>query len=340
VVFYPAALLGLLLGQSSVLMGALFAAAAMTLERRPILAGACLGLLVCKPQLILLVPLALVAGRRWRAALSAAASAAGLGLASLAVFGPGVFTAWLRLAPLDLAVLDDPDLWPKMIGLYPALRLLGAGAAVAAAAQSVLACGCAVVVWRVWRRRPAPAALAVLAVCDLLATPYAFAYDLTGLIAPLAWLAGCRAGAGLAPLDDFAAGFPQRGGDSPPAPAWLRWAEASGPAGEALVAGAAYGLAFLAPPVAAVTRIPVAPAVLGGLLILLLRRSRRRQGRDGQDRAAPCISPGAPVSPGLWTLRGPFFGFGLPAPGRSRGRASSRPGAQGMNPSPPHPKPS
>jgi len=37
------------------------------LERRPLLAGGLLGLLIYKPQLGLLIPVALVAGRHWRA---------------------------------------------------------------------------------------------------------------------------------------------------------------------------------------------------------------------------------------------------------------------------------
>jgi hypothetical protein len=44
------------------------------LERRPLLAGGLLGLLIYKLQLGLLIPVALLAGRHWRASEGVAAS--------------------------------------------------------------------------------------------------------------------------------------------------------------------------------------------------------------------------------------------------------------------------
>ena len=46
---------------------ALFGGGLSLLERRPLLAGGLLGLLIYKPQLGLLIPVALLAGRHWRA---------------------------------------------------------------------------------------------------------------------------------------------------------------------------------------------------------------------------------------------------------------------------------
>jgi hypothetical protein len=45
------------------------------LERRPYLAGSLFGLMIFKPQLGLLLPVALIAGRQWRVFAAAAATA-------------------------------------------------------------------------------------------------------------------------------------------------------------------------------------------------------------------------------------------------------------------------
>ncbi|WP_029586365.1 glycosyltransferase 87 family protein [Bradyrhizobium sp. URHD0069] len=60
-------------GQNSTWTAALFGGGLSPLERRPLLAGGLLGLLIYKPQLGLLIPVAL-AGRHWRASEGVAVS--------------------------------------------------------------------------------------------------------------------------------------------------------------------------------------------------------------------------------------------------------------------------
>ena len=69
----PATILTFPFGQNGLLTAALFLAGLSCLDRRPVLAGLCFALLTFKPQLGLLIPIALLAGRHWRAFLVAVA---------------------------------------------------------------------------------------------------------------------------------------------------------------------------------------------------------------------------------------------------------------------------
>jgi hypothetical protein len=73
---FPAAFWALGLGQNSFLTAALFGAGTLWIDRRPILAGFCFGALCYKPHFALLVPIALLAGRHWRALGASLGSAA------------------------------------------------------------------------------------------------------------------------------------------------------------------------------------------------------------------------------------------------------------------------
>src|SRR6202007_3224914 len=101
---FPAVWWNFGLGQNAFLTAALFGAATLLVDRRPILAGLLFGALCYKPHFGLLVPLALAAGGRWRCFAAAAASAGGLVLASLMVFGSSTWEAFLAAAAGSHAV--------------------------------------------------------------------------------------------------------------------------------------------------------------------------------------------------------------------------------------------
>lgn len=187
---FPATYLNFLQGQNGFLTTALFAGAVVCLEKRPILAGILIGLLTCKPQLGLLIPLALVCGRHWTAFISAAISTAVFILAATLAVGTDSWVAFWNNMPVVRAVVEEGLLpWAEMPGLYPALRVIGLGNGPAIVAQVLLAVGvAAAVAWVWWRNIPTPVAAAVLAVGTLLATPYSFNYDLTLLAVPIALL--------------------------------------------------------------------------------------------------------------------------------------------------------
>src|SRR5258706_16321345 len=70
----PAVFVNAVRGQNGTWTAALCGGGLSLLERRPLLAGGLLGLLIYKPQLGLLIPVALLAGRHWRASKGVAVS--------------------------------------------------------------------------------------------------------------------------------------------------------------------------------------------------------------------------------------------------------------------------
>jgi Glycosyltransferase family 87 len=190
-----------LTGQCGFLTASLIGAALVLLERHPVLAGVFIGCLTYKPQFGILFPIALVAGRRWLAFASAAATVVVLVGASIAFFGIETWTAFPHTlaaqAGLNL-VPDAPSQWTYLQSVYGLIRYLRAGAALAGLAQAATTCGIAVIVWVVWRSRTAYALKsAALSAGVLIATPYAFGYDLAAIAIPVAFLASDQIRSGL-----------------------------------------------------------------------------------------------------------------------------------------------
>lgn len=188
---FPATFINLFHGQNGFLNAALLGAALLALERRPVVAGILLGLLSYKPHFGLLVPLALLAGGYWRTMLAAAVTTLAFAGLSLAAFGLEAWIAFIDNMPFVRLVLENGHLpWFKMPTSFAALRLLGAPVPVAYLAQGLAAAAAVVAVIWAWRRPgPLAARAAVLVAATLLATPYAFDYDLTLLGLAIAWLA-------------------------------------------------------------------------------------------------------------------------------------------------------
>jgi arabinofuranan 3-O-arabinosyltransferase len=187
----PAVLINDISGQTGLFTAALLGGGLGLLDRRPVTAGAMLGLLACKPQLALLVPFALAAGGRWRAFAAAAATALALVVASLAAFGPEPWADYAAQADLlRRGILEGAEgVWHRFASVFMAVRTLGAGVATAYAVQAAAAvCALAAVVL-VWRSR-APRAVqgAVLVLGSFLATPYLQDYDLVVATFAVVWL--------------------------------------------------------------------------------------------------------------------------------------------------------
>jgi Glycosyltransferase family 87 len=191
---FPAVFWTIGLGQNSFLTAALFGAATLFVDRRPVLAGLLFGALCYKPHLGLLVPVALAAGGRWRVFAGAAASVAGLVLLSLALFGEATWHAYLLAAAASPATYDSGRIhlsgYATPMG---AVLLLGGGRAGAYAVQAAMTLVAAGIVGLVWRRGASlPARAATLAAGTLVAVPVALFYDL--MLAALAGLWLIRAG--------------------------------------------------------------------------------------------------------------------------------------------------
>lgn len=181
----------LAVGQTGALVAGLLGAALLLLPAWPTAAGVLIGLLSFKPHLGLIIPVALIATRQWRAVWAAACTVLLMFSGSLVLFGP---EPWLAFGPalskFGAFVLSDANLDAfKLQSVYGVLRTLGAPPNVALTMQVVVALGLATLVWQVWRRPGAYDLKAgVLCCAAVLASPYVFHYDLILLTIAQAFL--------------------------------------------------------------------------------------------------------------------------------------------------------
>ncbi|HVU41626.1 MAG TPA: glycosyltransferase family 87 protein [Xanthobacteraceae bacterium] len=198
---YPAVLINIGHGQNGFLTAALLGGALIVLDRRPILAGILIGLLVYKPQFGLMIPLALVAGGHWRTFAAAAATVAALTLVTTLAFGPEVWPAFKASTEFSRSVVLEQGQtgWQKIQSVFSWARMWGAPIPLAYALQGALTIAIGVVIVRVWRSAAAPALKsATLCVAAILATPYSLDYDMMVLAPVIAFFAldGLRRGFG------------------------------------------------------------------------------------------------------------------------------------------------
>ena len=241
---FPAVFWTIALGQDAFLTAALFGGFTLLLDRRPAGAGVMLGLLSYKPHFGILLPVALVAGRRWRTFVAAAISVAALIGLSIAIFGWQTWAAYLhsfagagaiyQSGKVDFAGIDTP---------FGAAHLLAAGSAAADAVQAVAALAMIGITALIWRRSAShPMRCATLLAATLLAVPLALLYDKLILLVAICWLV--RAGE-------------EQG--------WLPW--------EKLVLLAVWPASVVSWPIGAGFRIPLGPLVTAAVLVLCLRRA-------------------------------------------------------------------
>jgi arabinofuranan 3-O-arabinosyltransferase len=182
-----------LAAQNGGLTAALLGLSLLLLERRPALAGVFIGCLTYKPQYGILFPVALLACRQWRAIAAAAVTAAVLAAISIAVFGIEPWAAFPHGFAVqgELSLGAGPDSnWAYLQTVYGLIRSLHGGAALAWLMQGLSTFAAATIVWIVWRSRVSyPLKAATLSAAALIATPYAFAYDLAAIAIPAAFLA-------------------------------------------------------------------------------------------------------------------------------------------------------
>jgi hypothetical protein len=201
----PFTLWNFLAGQNGFLTGSLLGAALLFLERQPVVAGVFIGCLTYKPQFGILLPVALVAARQWRAIASAVVTFALIGGVTIAVFGVSSWEALpqaiFQQSGVVLAAEGQPDTesdWGRLQTVYGLIRLVHGGATAAWIGQAVTALCAAIIVWMVWRSSARYALkAATLSVTVFLASPYAFTYDLAAIAIPVAFLAKDQIGCGL-----------------------------------------------------------------------------------------------------------------------------------------------
>src|SRR5579863_5133044 len=199
---FPAILSNFIVGQNGFLTAGLIGGALVTLERRPVIAGALIGLLTYKPHLGVLFPIALIAGGHWRAFASAGIVAALITTASWAAFGGETWQAFFaNIGHTSQAFLSDrlAD-FSKLQTAFGLTRMLGGSEPLAWMIQIIVALAAAVAIALLWRGNPgmsrSPSGrarsfeikAAALGAGAMLATPYLYTYDLVVLAVPLAFL--------------------------------------------------------------------------------------------------------------------------------------------------------
>jgi hypothetical protein len=166
-------------GQLTFLIAAIFLWALMLLPARAFAAGCLLGLLFVKPQFGLMVPVALLAGRYWRALAGSAAGAGLLVLLSL-VFGVQPWRDWLQLMfahdPAFAAWMETGRHFGQSVDTC--VRLLGASGHVATLAQLLAIGVAATAVWFAFARPLDVQRRGVVLLCAaVLAAPHVGNYD-------------------------------------------------------------------------------------------------------------------------------------------------------------------
>lgn len=199
VLIAPAGVATIACGQSAFLAAALIVAGVRLAGSRPILGGILIGLLSYRPQLGLLVPIALVAAGFWTAFGVACATALGLAAVATLVFGWAVWPDWVAMLPVYAGNFEQKT---ELLMLKPTvmanLQMIGVTLPVAKLVQALVAVAVAILVWRCFRRDPGPLATAALLLGTFLATPHAFFYDLPMIAAALALFIEARAEKGAA----------------------------------------------------------------------------------------------------------------------------------------------
>jgi hypothetical protein len=242
---FPGALLNLFFGQNGFLSATFLGGGLLLLDRSPWLAGLLLACLTYKPHLAILVPVALVAGRRWRALLAMAIGSGAIILVTTLALGAKVWLAFIHNIPKAMNTLETGGLgmMDMMPTVFMAVHLSGAGVVAARILHgATMLAVVGLVVW-VWRREsPPPLRNAMLVLGILMFSPHGYVYDLAILALPMAWLG------------------------------WEGYTKGWGP-GEKTV----LFLAWISPVVlirlAQATHVQLTPLVLIGLIFLVLRRA-------------------------------------------------------------------
>jgi len=172
-------------GQCVFLTGALAITGVRLLGRRPLLAGVLLGLAAAfKPTVLLMAPVALMAGGHWRSLI--AAGLAGLAMMALSalIWGIGPWRDWFAYAPGYLATITANPAYVQGIvapaGLAARLGLIGGPLLLWRLIFTLSGAAAAIIVFRrttaLWPR------LTALFAASVLATPYAMNYEMTLLL--------------------------------------------------------------------------------------------------------------------------------------------------------------
>jgi hypothetical protein len=185
----PASFENVITGQNGFLTAACLIGGLRCMKKRPVLSGILFGFLAIKPQLGILVPVALCAERQWKTLFTAAVTVVLLVLLSVLLFGAEPWQAYFHTtlayqnAILRMNVVPLQPFQALSPTPFMALRILGVSLPVAYSVAAIFALGGIYAVWWAFSK-PATSTSrqqAVLLTAMFLVTPYALSYDLTTL---------------------------------------------------------------------------------------------------------------------------------------------------------------
>jgi hypothetical protein len=187
---FPGALMNLNYGQNGLFSSALFGGGLLLLNSFPVLAGIVLGMLSYKPNFFVLIPVALLAGRYWRALGSTILSAILLALASGLILGWNTWEAFWHIRHIPIQAMEHGlAALQAMPTIFAVTRSAGGSPLAAYALQGiVMAASVSVVVWVWFRKSPMAIRVSVLTLGSLLFTPFGYEYEFARLAIPLAWI--------------------------------------------------------------------------------------------------------------------------------------------------------
>ena len=187
---FPAVFWTIGLGQNALLTAALFGAATLLVDVRPVWSGLLFGALCYKPHLGLLIPVGLAFGRRWTAFAAAAASALALCGLSAILFGWQSWQDFFSVATASHSTFEFGRInLAGVISPFGAARLVGMDVMAAYAVQTVSTLTMMVLVaWVWWRDCSLEVRAATLLAATLLAVPVVLLYDLMLAAMAALWL--------------------------------------------------------------------------------------------------------------------------------------------------------
>lgn len=179
-------------GQNGNLTAIVIGAGLVMLPRSAKVAGIIFGLLAYKPQLAIVIPFCLLAGRYYSAFVSMAVTVVALVLMSWFAFGADSWVAFFQglLTQTNSAFGTTHEIWERIpTVVITALQVFDSSRAawIWQTCVGLLAITLTVRVWRI-SDKPAPRALALVASMPLV-SPYVWDYDMAILIIPVAFLA-------------------------------------------------------------------------------------------------------------------------------------------------------
>jgi hypothetical protein len=179
-------------GQNGNFTATLIGAGLLMLNRSGIVAGIIFGLLAYKPQIAIVIPFCLLAGKYYRALISMAVTVITLVLVSWFIYGTEPWISFFRglFTQTNSAFGAAMEIWERIpTVVILALQVFDSAMTswIIQGFVAVLAIVCSAWVWKS-STNLAPRALALVAAIPLV-SPYVWDYDMAMLIIPIAFLA-------------------------------------------------------------------------------------------------------------------------------------------------------